>query len=151
MNCEEARDLMFEADLTDLKMETDTPLSEHLRVCEECRNSAEIILGTESEFADAFDSLKPGRSFEEVVVTALSAPAESSRKRIRVLPALLPLAAAAALFFFIIPLWNGEVKMPRDPVLPILAAELPAVVAPVTKTAMILDSGDPDYQIIWLF
>ncbi len=151
MNCEEARELMLEADLTDLKMETGTSLSEHLRGCRKCRSSAEIILGTESTFAAALDSLKPARSFEEAVVTTLSAPVESGRKRIRTLPILLPLAAAAVLFFFIFPLWNGEVEIPRDPVLPVLAVELPAVAAPVERTAMILDSGDPDYQIIWLF
>ncbi|MFC1628747.1 hypothetical protein ACFL3H_06495 [Gemmatimonadota bacterium] len=151
MNCEEARDLMFEADLTDLKMETDTPLSEHLRVCEECRNSAEIILGTESTFATALDSLDPARSFEEAVVIALSVPDESGRKRIRLLPVLLPLAAAAAFFFFIFPLWNSHVGSEHELIVPILTAEMPAVKAPTEKTAMILNSGDPDYQIIWLF
>ncbi|MFC1545657.1 hypothetical protein ACFL44_03105 [Gemmatimonadota bacterium] len=151
MNCEDARDLILEADLTDLKMDTETPLSEHLRSCEQCRKSAEIILGTETTFAAAFDSLKSTRSFEEVIVTALSESAGNSRKRMRVLPVLIPLAAAAALIFLLIPLWTSDVGQRSDPVIPIITTEMPAVKAPAEQTAMILDSGDPDYQIIWLF
>lgn len=151
MNCEESRQLIFEADLADLRMETGSHLSEHLRECAECRKTVEIILGTESTFSAALDALKPGRSFEEAVVTVLSETAEGGRRRIHLLPILLPLAAAAALFFIIFPLWNSEVGVPRDPVFPLLIAETPAVKAPAEKTAMILDSGDTDYQIIWLF
>ena len=151
MKCEEARERIFEADLEELGMGGNSPLTEHLRECRECRQAAEVILGTESAFAAAFDSLAPGKSFEESVVTAISSVPGSSRKRFRALPVLLPLAAAAALILLIFPLWNDEVGMVRDPLVPALLAEAPAVRTPSERSAMILDSGDPDYQIIWLF
>ncbi len=151
MKCEEAGELIFEADLEELGMGGDSPLTGHLRECGECRQAAEVILGTESAFAAAFDSLAPGRSFEESVVTAISAVPGSSRRRLRALPILLPLAAAAALFLLIFPLWNREVGVVRDPFVPALLAEAPALRTPSERSAMILDSGDPDYQIIWLF
>jgi hypothetical protein len=68
-----------------------------------------------------------------------------------VFPVLLPLAAAAVLFLLIFPLWNGEVEIVRDPFVPAIMAEAPEVRAPAEGSAMIIDSGDPDYQIIWLF
>jgi hypothetical protein len=151
MRCEEARELICEADLAELKMETDSPLSEHLRECSGCRRAADVILGTESAFAAAFDALTPGKSFEESVVTAVSTATLSSRKRSRVFPVLLPLAAAAVLLLLIFPLWNGEVEIVRDPLVPAIMAEAPEVRAPAEGSAMIIDSGDPDYQIIWLF
>ena len=151
MTCEEARELIFEADLEELAMGRDTPLAGHLRECGECRQAAEVILGTESAFADAFDSLTPGRSFEETVVNAISTAPGGPRRRFRALPVLLPVAAAAALFLLLFPLWTGEMGMVRDPLVPAVMAEAPALRAPSEGSAMILDSGDPDYQIIWLF
>ena len=151
MNCDEARESMLEADLTDLEEEHTSPLSEHLQECEACRRLADLILETESSFASALDSLRPGRSFEETVVAAVSAPAGGARRRFRALPVLLPVAAAAAIFLLLVLPWQPEVGVPREPVVPGILAEIPQLSTPVEKTAMIIDAGDPDYQIIWLF
>jgi len=151
MKCDEAGELIFEADLEELEPGIETPLAGHLRECGECRQAARAILGAESAFAAAFDALTPGRSFEESVVTAITAIPGASRRRLRALPVLLPLATAAAILLLLFPLWNREAGIVRDPVIPVLMAEAPALRTPSERSAMIIDSGDPDYQIIWLF
>ena len=151
MNCEEVRELLLESDLSDLTTEKDTPLSRHLQECAECRSLARAVVDAASALGSVLDAQEPEIRFEEAIVHAFSAGKKERSPRLRALPVLLPLAAVAALFILLVPILFRQEPIPVEFMVPEVTAELPALKAPPGKTAMILDSGDPDYQIIWLF
>jgi len=151
MDCAEARERLLEADLEELRTEGGSPLAMHLMGCTDCRKAAEAIAGAESAIASVLERQQPASRFAEAVDTASRSVEISGRSRKRWFPLLLPLAAAAALFILLLPLFDRKVESPIEIVVPELQAELPAVKAPPGKSAMILDTGSPDFQIIWLF
>jgi len=153
MNCAEARELLLESELADLRMEGGSPLAEHLMACPSCQELARSVVEMESALASALGSREPDLAFEEAVVAAATPEKfrRSHRRRLRVLPALVPLAAAAVLVLLLLPRSGTRDEFPGRVLTPAMAAELPAVEAPPGKTAMILDTGNPDVQIIWLF
>lgn len=151
MNCAEVRELLLESDLSDLTTGEDTPLSRHLQGCPECRSLAQAVVDAASALGAVLDPQEPETLFEEAVVHAVTAGRKERHPRLRALPVLIPLAAVAALFILLVPLLFRQEPYPVEFRVPEVTAELPALKAPPGKTAMILDSGDPDYQIIWLF
>lgn len=151
MNCDEARELLLESDPEELRIESDTLLSSHLRECSSCRKLASSILNTQSDLAVTLSSQMPALEFEEAMTRAVVDMQTGSTRRLRILPFLLPVAAAAALFLLLLPLWSQGPEPPVEMLQVERVAEYPAVKAPPGKTALILDSGRQDMQIIWLF
>ena len=151
MDCSEVRELLLECDITDLQVEGNPPLGDHLQDCPGCREIADEIMTAESALNSFVGSRGPSRSFEEVAAALVSHDRKRPRQFFRPLPLILSTAAAALLLVVVMPMFNRNVDSPIVRELPELSVEFPMIKAPPDMTALILDSGNPDYQIIWLF
>jgi hypothetical protein len=138
MNCETAREEMLVADMEELRGESETALSMHLRSCVECRAQAETILGAQAGIANALSALRPA---SKVV------PIRSRTKRWVWLP--LPLAAAAALALLVIS-QQGDDTLPNiEAVTRMMFRETPLVAPPAGKQAMVIEKNN--MTIVWLY
>jgi len=151
MECGEVRELLLECDITDLQGEGDPLLGDHLHDCPDCRRIADEMIAAESALNSFLGSRGPSRSFEEVSAALVTDDRKRPHPFFRPLPLILSTAAAALLLVVAIPMFNRILNLPIVQELPELRVELPVVEAPPDMTALILDSGNPDYQIIWLF
>ncbi len=93
MTCDTMRERILEADLAELRGETDTPLAKHLRECDACRSVADKIVQAEAELGVALDTMATG-----VRTRRTTAP----RRRLGHWAVLVPLAAAAGLAAIIV-------------------------------------------------
>ncbi len=156
MRCTEARELLLTAEPDELRGEGDSTLAGHLRTCPACRRLATAILESEAALAADLDALAAGRSADVTGALLRSIEAaglgRSRKRRPLLIPFLLPLAAAALLAVLLLPSRSHrdsreELALPAA----FASAEAPALSTPPGRTALILDTDDPDYQIIWFF
>ncbi len=151
MECSEVRGFLLECDLDELQAEVESPVAQHLSQCSDCRKIADEVIAVESALNTFLETRRPSRSFEEVAGSPGTAVEQKRIRFFRPLPLILTAAAAAILLAVALPLFNRNVDLPIEGISTELRAELPVVQVPSEKTALILDSGNPDYQIIWLF
>jgi len=151
MECGEVRELLLECAITDLYGKGYPSLRDHLQDCPDCQRIADEMIAAESALNSFLGSRGPSRSFEEVAAALVSHHRKRSPRFFRPLPLILSTAAAALLLVVVMPMFNRNVDSPIVRELPELRVELPVVKAPPDMTALIMDSGNPDYQIIWLF
>jgi hypothetical protein len=151
MECIEVREFLHECDLAELLEEGVSPAAQHLSRCADCRKIADEMVNAQSALNAHLESRRPSRSFEELVESLGTVAEEKHASFFRPLPLILSTAAAAILLVVALPLFSRKVDLPIEGISSELRAELPVVQAPSEKTALILDSGNPDYQIIWLF
>ncbi len=153
MNCTAARERLLEADAADLRGETDSELSRHLRDCGRCRTAAQAILEQERALARALAAVHPKSTADRAIEAARAGP--------DVIPlgprwkhrwaALVPAAAAAALAGILLS-GNGT-----PPVAPPPSAESAAVAAvPVVDAAssdrvVVFNTENPDIVVVWLY
>lgn len=157
MTCEEALDLILEADPQSLEGRRDSPLAEHLGMCTRCQSTANVILEEEAQLSKAMtreaprvDSLAILAAAEKRRVTPIGTPFLPPRWRIRSRNlAMAGLASAAA----VIALLLG-----KNPSLPGPEYSVPQVArtgldlqVPDGRTAAVLETNNPDITVLWLF
>jgi hypothetical protein len=155
MNCADARDLLLEADLSELRGETETDLSRHIRSCARCRVAAEEIATEEGMLARALSDAGPRIGVEE----ALQRAAAEAHSRGKVLPfprrrvwGLVPIAAAAAAAAVLFTRNGGQLPgEPIDLAAARDAAPVPTVEASPGQSVAVFDTENPNIVVVWIF
>jgi predicted anti-sigma-YlaC factor YlaD len=138
MTCNTMREQILEADLAELRGETDTPLAQHLRKCHACRGVAEKIVLAEADLGVALDAMSTG-----VRTRRTTAP----RRRLGHWAVLVPLAAAAGLAAIML---GRGADVPTEPALTALqVGALPVVEPADDQTVAIFTTDDPDIVVVW--
>jgi predicted anti-sigma-YlaC factor YlaD len=150
MKCEEAYPLLLEADPDELRGESDSLLSEHLRSCARCRMVAERISREEERLRFALDAVRPRASTEEAGKRA--AREAHLRGRREIWHGLAPIAAAAGLAGILFVSTAGPTSEPLGEHTTTAAQTLPPVVeaAPGQQVA-VFDTDNPNIVVVWSF
>ncbi len=144
MTCDEARDLLLEAEPEALRGTGTSALALHLAGCAECRAMAVRVLAQQAALDRALTAMAEAR---------LAAPARPARRRWRL--ATWGLAAAAGLAALLLarpdrPDGDGRLAAP-----PRLASAPAAVDVDVSATpgrnAVVMKTADPTITIVWFF
>lgn len=156
MKCIEVRLALLEGELATLTEEGEGPVAEHLRGCPGCQARAEAILQGEALLASELEKGVPRTDLDRIMEMAemgeegvLPFPARALRWATggpRV--ALLPVAAAAAVAILFLgkpPALSGP-DFTHEPVSPGLAVE-----APEGHSVAVLETGNPNIKVVWLF
>jgi len=150
MNCTEAHAPLLEADLADLRGETTSDLSEHLRSCGRCRAAAQRILEEEASLSDMLAAVRPRVSAE---VASKRAQWEARlRRRRRIWYGVAP-AVAAAGFAGILLVASGA-PTPRTPNAAISRAqeELPPILETASgQQVTVFETANPNIVVVWSF
>lgn len=130
MTCDEARELLLEADLSELRGEGDSPLALHVTSCTACRAAANHLLAQTAALHAAVQQ----------------EPAERRRSTWRrAVP--VGLAAAAAVAVLLVPR-----DQPRNPPLAVARPEQPrSGVNVVARNAAVLQTRNPKITVVWYF
>jgi anti-sigma factor RsiW len=152
VNCQRAEGLLLEAAPEELTPDSDSPLGEHIRTCERCRSKAEAIRAAERGLGESLDGFQPSVSADELLEAAILR--ERQRwSRNRFYRRAMPVAAAAVLVLALgVSLFTSGPRVTEQFAGQVGAMAEPAQFeAPSNRTAMVLNPGDSDIQIIWLF
>jgi len=139
MTCDTMRGRIYDADLAELRGETDTPLAQHLASCVSCQAMAKKIVDAEAALGHALDSITPG---------GRARVGQRRSRRIGHWATLVPLAAAAALVAILV---RGRPEAPQ-----VLAtasatdiADLPLVETTDNQNVAVFTTNDPDIVVVW--
>ena len=138
MTCATMRERILEADLAELRGETETPLAQHLRECHACSRIAEKIVQAEAKLGVALDTMSTG-----VRTRRTTAP----RRRLGHWAVLVPLAAAAGLAAIMLGRGADTVTEPTLPALQVGA--LPVVEPADDQDVAIFNTDDPNIVVVW--
>lgn len=171
MTCAEARVALLTAEIQELQGHGNAPLARHLAECAPCREAATAILRDEACLAGALASIVPEPDLERVLALALGGgkeagggsaehpqptgglpfpprtPARPRRVSLGTLT-LASLAAAAGL---------AALLLGRTPPFPGPSYTPPGrptglgVETPLGQNVAVLETGDPDITVLWLF
>ncbi len=149
MRCSEAVELLLEADVAELQETGDSPLAEHLRTCDGCRERAAQILSMTRDLSDALDDLAAR------IAPTLDPGDMRVRSPVR-WRVLVPLAAAGI---------GALMLLPRGPdsLVPIPFVEPPAwassqtvpgaarvmVQSDLHERIAVLPTQNPDITVVW--
>lgn len=147
MNCVEARKLLLEADLAELRETGDSPLSRHVRVCSRCRVVAEQILADELALAEVLDTLEPNTRQRPIGVGELGSERWRSW-RVRVLAPLLAAAGIAAVVVMRLG-FSGGTATPTLVAPAAHWASAPSVEPPPNRDVVVFATDDPNIVVIW--
>jgi predicted anti-sigma-YlaC factor YlaD len=149
MTCGDARVALLEADLADLRGETDSVLALHLRGCPACREAAVAILAVEAAAGRRIADPSPRRDAAEAMALGRAA---ARRRRYGRMAWLAPLAAAAGVVALIT---TRPARLPpgRDRAAAIQPPHPSrvAVEAPAGQNVAVFETADADIVVIWLF
>lgn len=142
MKCPDARRAMQTAERAELRAEGGSALAIHLRGCSVCRLAAiRVEAGT-----DLLAEMVASRASAPPAFSLL--PRKSSRPRRAALLALLPVAAAAAVFIFLVRR-EAPVSPTREFHDDSVATHVAVDVRP-GQTATVIKTANPNVTIIWL-
>jgi len=148
MDCAAARDLLLEADPTELRGEGDSPLAVHLRACAGCRARADAILAAEAELDAALRILATPSTDPKVV------PLRPRRAWTgRIVPAAASLAAlAAAVVAMMLPRPH---PVPRgatsEQIARLMFPAPPVARAEAGRSVAVLKTSDPGVTVVWVY
>lgn len=128
MTCGDARELMLEADLVELRAEGDSLLARHLAGCEACRTMAQHILAQTAALHEAIEQRPP------------------VRRRFawrRTIP--VGLAAAAALTLLLVP------RPKETRVVPVASEARPEGVVATASNVAVIQTRNPKITVVWYF
>jgi len=179
VRCEEALELMLEADLEELAGRGGSALAAHAQSCARCAATAERLLAGERLLAAALDEIRPRAPVDEAIAGLMApqgrltdlrkaaasheaipgaggagarAPRLDRSRRLwrRGVAAALPLATAAALALLLI----RDDPAPPEP-LPIARVRErtagPVVTVPAGSNAAIFKTSNPKITVVWFY
>jgi len=148
MTCDIARAALLEADPADLRRETDSALSGHLRECAACRTAADAILDAEGATAAWIAARAPRHAFAPARARGGRAARHGTWRW------AAGIAAAAGIAGVVL-----MTRPDRPPPAPPTARTAPAldgratvaVRAPAGRNVAVFETADPDIVVIWLY
>lgn len=156
--CRDFREMLLEAEPSELRGEGGGPLAEHLRRCDGCRRAALVILATNAGLAEALAREADPAAVDAVLRQAgvapggVKAPQHRGRWRRARSWAWATGALAAAMAGVI--LMRGR-PAPAPPSLAATrgaaAAQLPVVADASADKVAVLATDDPDITVLWFF
>jgi hypothetical protein len=148
MNCDAARERLFEADLAELEGQGEGELALHLRACDRCRRQAQVILGQYAALQGALERQTPRLNPMD---PRWRRPLPRARSWQR-WPVLVPVALAASLAILVVARrWQAGFE-PNPPV-PAITSTRPGldVQGPPGRTVAVFQTDNPNIVIIWSF
>ena len=150
MKCDEAYPLLLEADPTELRGETDSPLSEHVRSCIRCRTMAQRIGQEEERLRTLLATVRPRVSADEAGKRA--AWEARLRRRRRVWYGLAPVATAAGIAGILLVSSGGPTPGPiGEPTTTAPQALPPVVEAASSQNVAVFETENPSIVVVWAF
>ncbi|HET7791465.1 MAG TPA: hypothetical protein VFK78_11780 [Gemmatimonadales bacterium] len=146
ITCAEARELLLQADRSELRGGSGSTLGLHLATCDHCRARAARILAAEQALADTLLGARPRHTAPEALRRASARPA----RRFPALRRAIPLAAAALLAGLLIVRRAGP-PLPRALPAPAGDARNLTVAAPPGRSLALLNTANPDVVVVWFF
>jgi hypothetical protein len=149
MNCAAAREMMLDADPSELDGTIESELIQHVRTCALCSAAAQRIITAERELRHALRNAAPRLAADEAIRRA-------TRRRLapyrRAWPAIA-LAAAATLAALLVgrPETTGPSLPPTPPPPPPPAGSGLAVEAPPGRSVAVFRTDNPDIVVIWFY
>ena len=148
MNWEMARDLVLEADLTDLRGEGHGDLARHIRGCPACRALAQRILDQTAALQATLERAASRRAADP----STSRRRRASRAAVRRWAIGIPLTLAASLAV----LWLGRRQAGQTPASGVpsqlaLATTPLDVQVPPGQTVTVFQTDNPNIVVIWSF
>lgn len=161
MTCETALDRMMEAEPAELRGPGDTPLARHLQTCPRCGRVAAALVAELDALDAALDAYAAAGDAEAAADTALAAapprpagreaPSPRSPWWRRSLRGGVPLAAAAAVATLLL-VGRGPDPEPSPAPAPVTSrSPRVAVEPPANRGAAVLETGNPNITIVWLY
>lgn len=154
MNCEIARELMLEADLSDLSGSGQTELAGHLRDCPACRARAERIFADSRTLAATVEAMGPAVEMAEARKRAAAAGgAIRFRQRVWRRASLVTSFALAAGIGALLFLGDGNGRSVQPSTEPVASVAAPAldVEAPAGASVAVFRTDNPNIVVIWYF
>ena len=153
--CTTWRDDLLEAAPDELAGIAATALSDHIRECRRCGETARLLLAEHARLGTALSLVQPRTSADRAAAEILSMrdvaiPHRQSRmERVqRFAAAVFPMAAAAALAAYVV--YGREDRVP----VPAYSFEKPAtavrITAPPGTGTIVLKTSDPDITFAWI-
>jgi predicted anti-sigma-YlaC factor YlaD len=144
MNCTEARELLLEAELAELRGEGESEVARHIRECARCQAMAREIVEQESSLGQVLAGVRPE-------VSANIAAAEAAPRLKRRWAAIIPAALAAALAGILLTS-NGTPPAVVPSTTEVAAAPaVPVVDATSSETFVVFNTDNPDIVVVWLY
>lgn len=153
MTCDFARELMLEADLSDLAGTGQPELAQHLEICVACRARAERILHESRSLADAVSAMRPKRPLTRAQEQAerVAQVLAAKQRKWRRIGVAAPIAIAAGVGGLL--LWgNGNGHQYATP--PTTGVSRIAdfdVEAPPGTSVAVFGTDNPKIVVIWYF
>ena len=153
ITCDQARQLLLEADSTD---RPDSRLAMHLARCAECSATAATVERGSAELRRAYRvALESVPPFDPGMIASTARAAEVSRRvRTRRLAwwSLVPVAAAAAAIMLVTRQNDvATVRLAAPP--PVVRPPAPplSVVVPPGHNAIVFNTSNPDISVVWIY
>jgi anti-sigma factor RsiW len=152
MNCTEARDLLLEADLAELRGEGESEVARHVRECTRCRATAREIIEQEGALAHSLAGVRSRVSADATAAEAAAAKVLPLRPRWKRRWATVIPAALAATIAGILLTSNGTspTVVPSTTEVAAVAA-VPVVDAASSETFVVFNTDNPDIVVVWLY
>ena len=150
MNCENARDLLLEADLTELRGEGGGALVQHLHHCSTCQSQARRILDQTAALAAGLERVTPPTPAHGL--TRLRRPVPGARTRRWAIA--VPLALAAGLAVLLLGRRQADHPPASGVAIPDHMAPAPAsldVRMPPGQTFTVFQTDNPGIVVVWSF
>lgn len=153
-SCAGFRELLLQADPSELRGVGESPLALHLRHCARCAADAERVLAAQQHMADALAGLTagaappaPGRTEPR----AWSASGSRARTRRRLILGAVPLAAAAVLMLLLVQQRDRDELPLLEPVTEqiAVAGDVPVVNVSTAHDVAIMKTSDPNITVVW--
>ena len=154
-SCAGFRELLLEADPSELRGVGESPLALHLRHCARCAADAERVLAAQQRMAAALAGLTasaapppaPGRTEPR----AWSAPGSRARTRRRLILGAAPLTAAAVLMLLLVQQRDRDELPLLEPVSEqiAVAGDVPVVNVSTAHDVAIMKTSDPNITVVW--
>ena len=142
IECQEAYELLLEAEPAELRGEGDLPLARHLASCAECAALAAGLRAQHEQLAQALTALTPAH------------PPRAVARRRRWPVFIAPLAAAALLLLVLRQQGSWPRPRPEWPSLDALEPDVPTstvVNAIGAAGVVVLQTRDPNITVVWTF
>ena len=145
MNCAAAREMMLEADLSELDGTIESELIQHVRACAHCSVAVQRILAAERELRHALSNAAPRLAADQAIQRA----ARRVPPYRRAWPAIA-LAAAATLAALLLSRPESIGPMAQPTPRPMGASGL-AVETPPGRSVAVFHTDNPNILVIWFY
>jgi predicted anti-sigma-YlaC factor YlaD len=152
MNCTEARGLLLEAELAELRGEGESEVARHVRECTRCRAMAQEIVEQEGALAQALAGVRPQVSADTAAAETAAAKVLSLRPRWkRRWAAIIPAALAATVAGILLTSNGTPPAVVPSTTEDAAVAAVPVVDATSSDTYVVFNTDNPDIVVVWLY